>query len=232
MDDEKAILATVQAVSAARTIDDTRVFLTGWSGGSYAVLFTGLRHTDIFRAIAVRQGTFNEHFVEPTVPFLDPHQPVLLMYGNIDSLKDDTKKAINWMQDQGMQPRRLERVGAHRRDPEPVYSFFADVVRNQPWIRIVVEDDPDNAMKVRLSVKSSFEAGHYLWDFGDNERSVEARPTHTYARPSSYTVKVAVYTANERVYVRQIELPIPRIRLGAVAQILPTTQPTTEPTKY
>src|SRR5438477_516091 len=83
---------------------------TGCSAGAYAVMFTGLRHPDVFRALAVRQGNFRECYVEPCIPFLDPHQPVMLMYGNLDTLKDEAEEAITWLQAHDMQPTRLERL--------------------------------------------------------------------------------------------------------------------------
>lgn len=224
VEDERALLAIVRDVSAARSIDDTRVFLTGWSAGSYAVLFTGLRHPEVFRALAVRQGNFKEDYVLPAIPFLDPHQPVLLMFGNLDPLKDESEDAVTWMQNKGLQPTRLERTGAHKRDPEPVYSFFVDTVRNRPWIRLNVEDDGNDAMRVRLHAKASFDVNRYWWDFGDEQQSPVASPVHIYEKPGTYTVKVAVYTAGDKVFVRQIQLQVPRVRLGAVP-VAPSTTP-------
>ncbi len=215
-DDERAILGVVRAVSGSHSVDATRIFLTGWSAGSYAVLYTGLRHPDVFRGLAIRQGNFKAEFVEPTVPFLDRHQPVLVMFGNIDLLKDDAQACIDWLKSHDLDPTVLERPGAHRRDPNPVYSFFADVVRHRQWIRVRVEDDPQDPMAVRYSVTSSFEPYRYLWDFGDGQRGVEESPKHRYERPGLYTVRVAVYTAEGKdPYVRQINLQVPRVRLGA-----------------
>ncbi len=218
VEDEKAILAIVRDISAARNIDDTRVFLTGWSAGSYAVLYTGLRHPDIFRALVVRQGNFKAEYFEPCVPFLDRYQPVLFIFGNLDPLKDEGLKAIDWLKGHALEPQRIERTGPHRRDPEPVYSFFVDVVRHRPWIRITIEDDPQDPMTVRLGVKASFEPARYLWDFGDDSpRTNVATPVHRYQRPGAFTVKLAAYTGGDRTFVRQIQLKIPRVRLGTTA---------------
>mgnify|MGYP001068408245 CR=1 FL=1 len=224
LEDEKAILSIVRTVRAARSVDETRIFLTGWSAGGYAVLFTGLRHPDVFRALAARQGNFDERFLEPTIPFLDRNQPIFVMYGNLDPLKDDAVRAVEWLERHDLRPRQLERTGAHRREPEPVYSFFVDVVRNHPWIRIGVEDDPTDPMRVRFTVRTSFPASRYLWDFGDGERSTSASPVHTYSDPSLYTVKVAVYTAGGTPFVRQVQLQIPRVRLGATPLPTPSGQ--------
>ena len=54
--DEQTILAAVRHVEAAYNVAEDEVFITGWSAGGYAVLFTGLRNPDVFRALALRQG--------------------------------------------------------------------------------------------------------------------------------------------------------------------------------
>jgi len=226
-EDEKAILSIVRGIRAARSIDETRIFLTGWSAGAYAVLYTGLRHPDLFRALALRQGNFKPEFVEVCIPFIDRYQPILVTYGNLDPLvpKEQAEASIEWLRSNEMRPEVKERAGAHRRDPQPVYEFFADVVKNRPWIRILVEDDPRDPMHVKFSVRSSFEPVKYLWDFGDHERSPVAAPDHRYDKPAMYTVRVALYTAGDKPYVRQIHLQMPRIRLGVQAATEPATHP-------
>jgi len=214
-DDEEAILAIVRAVQAAHSVDPSRVFLTGWSAGGYAVLFTGLRNPDVFRALAVRQGNFNPAFVEPCIPFLDRYQPVQVMYGDIDLMKDQASACVDWLREHGLSPTILERPGAHKRDPEPVFAFFADVVRHRPWVRLNVRDDPADPMHVSFSVRTSFEPVKFLWDFGDNEpRSPLAAPDHRYGKAGLYTVRVAVWPAKKGPFVRKVQLRIPRVRLG------------------
>lgn len=215
MQDEKAILSIVRTIQAARSVDPTRIFLTGWSAGGYAVLFTGLRHPDVFRALSVRQGNFDPAYLEPCIPFLDRFQAVQILYGADDFLKDQATACIAWLRSQGMEPITLGRPGFHKRDPEPVFSFFANVVRDRPWVRLTVEDDPVDPMHIRFGVRTSFEPTQYLWDFGDkSERSPVATPGHRYAEAGFYDVRLAVWPAGGGPYVRQIRLQVPRIRLG------------------
>ncbi|UCD29401.1 MAG: prolyl oligopeptidase family serine peptidase [Planctomycetota bacterium] len=222
MEDEAAILSIIRAVKAARSVDENRIFLTGWSAGAYAVLFTGLRHPDVFRALSIRQGNFNTKFFEPCVPFLDRYQPIQMTYGHIDPI-DRAEDCITWLRNHDMEPDVLERPGIHKRDPLPVYLFFKEVVSKRPWVRVNVHDDPVDAMKVGFSVKASFEPRRYLWDFGDGQkRSPVAAPEHWYEKPGMYTVKVAVWFKKDKHYVRSIQLQIPRIHLGARP---PTTAP-------
>jgi len=222
MADEKAILSVVRAVQAARAVDDTRIFLTGWSAGGYAVLFTGLRNPGVLRALSVRQGNFDPAFVEPCVPFLDRFQSVQVLYGESDLLKDQALAAIDWLRNHGMEPTVLSRQGFHRRDPEPVFAFFAQVVRSCPWVRVAVADDPLDPMRVRFSTRTSFEAARFLWDFGDGQpRSPLATPEHRYDQSGFYDVRLAVWSDKGGPFVRQLRLQMPRVRLG--------TQPATTP---
>lgn len=216
MEDEEAILAIVHAIQAGYRIDPPRIFLTGWSGGGYAVLHTGLRNPHLFRALAVRQGNFDPRFVESCVPFLDRHQPIQVTIGHLDVLLHDQGLAcIEWLRSHGLDPMVVERSGAHRRDPEPVLAFFVDVVRNRPWIRVLVTDDASDPMRVRLQTQTSFDAQRFLWDFGDDsERSPLPHPEHRYEKPGLYTVRVALWPAEGGPLVRQIPLQVPRIRLG------------------
>ena len=215
IEDEKAILAIVRAVQAARSVDTSRIFLTGWSAGGYAVLFTGLRHPDVFRALSVRQGNFDAAFVEPCAPFLDRYQPIQILYGESDLLKDQALACIDWLRGHGLEPTALGQPGIHHRSPEPVFSFFTTVVRQRPWVRVLVEDDARDPLKVRFGTRSSFEPAKFLWDFGDSQlRSPLANPEHRYARAGFYDVQLAVWAANGGPYVRQIRLQVPRVRLG------------------
>lgn len=222
MDDERAILSLVGHVRAGRSIDDTRVFLTGWSAGSYVVLFVGLRHPEVFRALSVRQGNFREEYLQPVVPFLDPHQAIQVTYGEFDLLRKDALACIDWLRAHNMDPTPLETFAQHRRDPNPVFAFFANVVRNEPWVRLEVKEDPADEMRVTLAVRASFVPQACFWDFGDGHHSREVAPTHRYEQPGTYTVRVVLGEPGSGRVVRSIKLQLPRVRLGATP---PTTRP-------
>lgn len=222
IDDERAILSMLCAVRCCRSVDENRIFITGWSAGGYDVLFVGLRHPEIFRAVAVRQGNFNPAYVEPCIPFLDRNQPIQVTYGRFDLLRDDALKCLDWLRNHDMEPSAVERDIAHRRDLDPVYNFFVDVIRNRPWLRIEVREDPADDMRMTFSTRASFAAAKVLWDFGDGQRSGEASSSHRYANPGLYTVKVAAWPGGGDPHVRQVQLQVPRTRLGAAR---PATAP-------
>lgn len=214
--DEEAILGLIRTIQSAYAIDDSRIFLTGWSAGGYAVLFTGLRHPDVFRALSVRQGNFDSAFVEPCIPFLDRHQPIQIMFGSEDVLLgNQPANCIAWLRSHDIEPTLLERAGFHRRDPGPVVAFFSDVATRRQWIRVSVKDDPSDPMKLTFSVRSTFPPIRHLWDFGDDtERVSLINPTHRYGMAGSYTVRVALWPAKGDPYVRHVKVQVPRVRLG------------------
>lgn len=222
LDDETTILSAIRSVSAAYNVDDTRIFLTGWSAGGYAVLFTGLRNPGVFRALALRQTNFNAAFLELAVPFLDPAQPVQVMYGSLDPFREGALACIDWLRTHEFDPVTLERTGTHRRDPDPVYRFFTQVVRHQPWVRVQVKENPDDPMLVHLSVKTSFQPVRYLWDFGDgSERQSLPSPSHRYENPGQYNIRVGVWSTEKNRHVRQVQVRVPRVRLGTATPVAP-----------
>ncbi len=216
--DERLILQAVRRVKAAYSIDENRVFLNGWSAGAHAVLFTGLRNPDVFRALAIRQGTFREEFVEPCIPFLDRYQAVLVNYSDLDPL-DNSEPMIDWLRRHEIEPMVQIRATGHKRDPERVFNFFMHVLRSRPYVRVVVLESPSDPMEIQFKARTSFEPKRYLWDFGDNSRSDQAEPVHTYVEPGLYTVKFAAWTESGKPKVRYIQLKVPSIRLGSEAPV-------------
>jgi pimeloyl-ACP methyl ester carboxylesterase len=219
--DEKVILETVRMIRAGYSVNTDQIFITGWSAGSYAALFTGLRHPDIFRAVSIQQGQFKAAYFEPCVAFLDRYQPVQILSGNMDIL-DNSEDMIEWFREHDMRPQAIGRVGGHRRDLVPVYGFFADVVRNRPWIRVMVRVDSD-PMTVGFRARTSFEPTSMLWDFGDQQRSSEPAPTHTFTEPGLYTVKVALWSTKSKYHIRHLSLKVPQYQPGTSRSISEAT---------
>jgi len=215
LEDEATILAAVRSVKASYNVDESRVFLTGWSAGGYAVLFTGLRNPDVFRALSLRQPNFDPELVELCKPFFDRTQRIQITYGNLDPLRDGAMQCIDWLRAHDFDPITLERPGMHKRDALPVYEFFVQTVRHHPWVRVQVREDGRDPMRLLLGVKTSFEPVRYLWDFGDGtERVPVASPEHRYAEPGQYNIRVGVWRNDKDYHVRQVQVQVPRIRLG------------------
>lgn len=215
--DERAILAVLDHIRAGYRVADDRVFLTGWSGGGYAVLFTGLRHPAVFRALALRQGTFDARFVEPCLPFADPYQPIYVLYGAVDLFtQEQAKRCLQWLREHRLFAAEEETVGSHRRHPELAYQFFRRCVKLYPWIQMaayrVSADDP---LSVQFSARCSPAAKAYLWRFGDEQHSREPAPVHRYSEPGRYEVKLTVRTGQGEQSVRSLLVDVPTTAAAA-----------------
>jgi acetyl esterase/lipase len=217
-----AILSILQSLRGAYTIDDSRIFLTGSSTGSLPALLAALRYPDVFRAVSVRQPDFPPEFIDPAVPFLDPYQPIRVVYCPSDLFTGKKAKAcIEWLRRHELYVSTVEQRGTLLPDPAPLFGFFEQVVRKVPWIRIQVRDNPADDMEVSFSAKLSVKPTRVRWEFGDGTISEELAPTHKYAKAGRYKVKLAIGSSGEGRHVRQVELQVPRVRLGAR-----TTSPT------
>lgn len=60
--DEQVIMDILGDLSLRGEISLAEVYITGWSSGSSAALTIGLRHSDLFRGIAVRYGPLDDLF--------------------------------------------------------------------------------------------------------------------------------------------------------------------------
>ena len=68
-----------------------------------------------------------------------------------------------------------------------------------------------------MSPFPAFEPARCLWDFGDGTTVSDPAPSHRYARPGQYTVKVGLSgDKGAKRTTRHIQLQIPRVRLGGV----------------
>lgn len=215
-EDEAFVLSIIRTIRGAYSIDDTRVFLTGRGSGAFTALYVGLRHPDLCRAVSARQPTFKTEQLEPCVPFLDPYQPVQVLYCVSDVFgKKTAEECIGWLQDHEMNVTVLAEPGVQRRDPRAVFTFVAGVLRRQPFIRIQVRDNSADAMTVGFTTRLSLTPTRFRWEFGDGMSSDEPSPSHKYERPGKYLVKLSVWASAKQPHVRQAEIRVPRVRLGA-----------------
>jgi len=135
--DEQVILSTLQRTITSLNGDPNRVFLVGWSGGGYDVYYTGLRHPEIFRAIAVRMGLFDEKFLPDVKNRIDVHQPVFIFLAAEDFpvINTQCRKAHQWLLDQGMKRVTLREIpGAHERKPEVPFRYLKDAMEQYSFV--------------------------------------------------------------------------------------------------
>lgn len=213
--DERTILGVVAAVRASHRIAEERIFLTGWSGGGFAVYYTGLRHPDVFRALAVRQGTFDARFLSDTARRIDRWQPVFIYYGAMDPVTEQCDAAIAWLRDKGMWVKEWLEPGIHRRMPVSMaWDFFKEIYTNRPWIRVqALSPDSQRPRSVRFSLRAVPPALAAEWDFGDGQSASSLTASHEYAGDGEFNVVVKVQLTNKKWYQRTLRVRVPR---GAV----------------
>lgn len=204
-EDEAAILGMVRAVKNSHRIAEERVFMTGWSAAAYDILHTGMSHPDVFRALLIRQGTFDERFVDVPDRQLDRWQPIKIIYGSSDFLRDQAVACIKWLRSRGQYVEELEVSGSHRRlDPATAWKFFSEVIAKRPWIRIRTwTPDPRNPLTIAFAVDAVPAAKNLKWFFGDGADSFEAQPTHTYQTGGDYEVTLNVDLGGGKKYQRK-----------------------------
>ncbi|MFO0974461.1 MAG: PKD domain-containing protein [Phycisphaerae bacterium] len=208
--DERTLLALVTAIKAARNVAEEQVFMTGWSAGSFAILHTGLNHPELFRALAIRQGTFNPEFMTASDERLDRWQPIFVYYGVMDPLRDESLKCIAWLRDHKLFVESREMLGGHKREDVRVsWDFFRKVVRERPWVRPrFARTDLSNRGAVRFWCDSQPAYVGIRWDFGDGQTSDEPAPQHEYAAPGRYDAACTVRLKSGKSYRRPLAVQI------------------------
>ncbi|MEE8169975.1 MAG: alpha/beta hydrolase-fold protein [Phycisphaerae bacterium] len=216
--DEQTILGVVAAVRAAYNVAEERVFLTGWSAGGYAVLNTGLRHPEVFRALAVRQGNFEPEYLEGVEHRLDRWQPIFVFYGSMDPIGEQSRASVEWLRDRDMFVKELARPGVHRRLPVSIaWDFFEDTFKNRPWIRLsAVVPDYRRPRRVRFAIRAAPAAVDARWSLGDETELSGLQPAHDYQADGTYDVTARVRLKNGKWYRRNIAVRVPRTSMGLV----------------
>lgn len=213
-EDEKAILAVVDEVKRRYTVAESRIFMTCWSAGSFPVLDTGLKHPDVFRALFIRQGTFDERFLDVTDEQLNPWQMIKVVYGKTDMLRKQSIECIEWLQKRGMYVVREEMPGSHRRiDPNHTWQFFKQVIDERPWVRLTLRPrDLSDPTAIYFALESVPAATKQKWFFGDGSESYEATGVHQYAQPGEYEVTVNIAMGNGKKYTRAKTIRVAGVR--------------------
>lgn len=213
-EDEKAILGVVDEVKRRYTVAESQVFMTCWSAGSFPLLYTGLRHPDVFRALFIRQGTFDERFLDIPEDQLNRWQMIKVVYGKTDMLRQQSIECIKWLQDRNLYVVREEMPGSHRRiDPSHSWRFFKQVIDERPWIKLTLRPrDLSNPMAIHFDLESVPPAKKQKWFFGDGGESYDVSGVHQYAQPGVYEVTVNVAMRNGKKFARTQTIRVAGVR--------------------
>lgn len=88
-EDEPFVLALVEEMKGKYKIDPNRVFLMGVSAGAHFTYHVGLKHPELFRAIAVYAGSLaasKKRWGTPLAKEKEKQIPVFIMHGEKDEL--------------------------------------------------------------------------------------------------------------------------------------------------
>jgi len=210
-EDERHILSVLQHVRAGHSVSEDRIFLQGWSGGAVPALFTGLGHSDVFRAVAVMQPRFSAAAMSDVQTRIDSFQPVFLDFNVIDRLTgSDGKECAEWLQ-QSNAALSLNPHGKSKGDDLlPTVMFFEDTIRKTAWIH-VRSSTPDAARprEIKFKLQSSIQPVAYRWEFGDGQESPIAEPLHVYGVSGSYRVVVTVTGPRGASHKRAANVTVP-----------------------
>jgi pimeloyl-ACP methyl ester carboxylesterase len=216
IEDERHILDVVRQIKGAYQISEDRVFLSGWSAGNFAVLYTGLKHPQLFRALAVQQGNFDSGYLVDVQDRIDPHQPVAVIYGAADLFAGpDPKDCLAWLRGRGANVFEMEVGGGHRSHPKETQSFFRRVLGRVPWLHIrVLSVEGRDAMTAQFKTRGSFAPAAYRWGFGDGAETFVADPIHRFAEPGTYRVTLEATMGGDggRVVKRAVEVTMPQLQ--------------------
>ena len=126
--DEQMILSIVGQLTYRYRIDRRNVLITGFSGGGFPVYFVGLRHPDVFTAIAPRNCNFNANSIHGWYPPEARNTPIKVYYGQNDpgAIRGQSAKAIRYLRDNGFRVVETEVLpgAGHERHPEVAMRFF------------------------------------------------------------------------------------------------------------
>ncbi len=214
-EDERAIVNIVRSVVKNFNGDENHIYLTGWSGGGYAVYYTGLKHPEIFRALVSKMGNFDERFLPDVLPYLDPYQPILIMMAGEDfpTLNAQSRAAYNWLKKNGMKRVSLREItGIHYRKPKnTLYTFryFRKVTEDYTFIRLKAIVGVDgNPLKVQFILCADPKPRKVIWDFGDGQTGEGLTLQHYYKAPGKYVVRVFVLTSRSARTERRITVDL------------------------
>lgn len=210
LEDERRILATIRHVQAAYTISDDRIFIYGWAAGAQPAIYTGLRHPELFRAVAVFQPKIGAEALAEARRSVDSHQAVLVYTNATDAIwGHPSGECVTWLRNAGSDVTEDPTGPARRTDGARAVDFFDRVIRSRPWIHIVATPtSPTQSSEFRFQLRASSAPVGLRWRFGDGGEASVAEPVHAYAKPGTYRVEVELRDAQGKTHERTTEITV------------------------
>lgn len=208
--DERRILATVRHVQAAHTVSEDRIFIYGWAGGAQTALFTGLRHPEVFRAIAVFQPRIEVQALTEASRSVDASQAVLVFTNSADAIwGHPAAECLQWLRKSGVDVTEDPLGPARRTDGARAVDFFDRTIRNRPWIQIEKSwPNVANPAELRLAVRASFTPQSIRWRFGDGAEANGSETVHVYSKLGTYRVEVELRDEQGKTHGRATAITV------------------------
>ncbi len=209
--DEGDIMAAIQHVRGGHSISGNRVFVYGWGGGANAALHVGMRHADIFRAIALGRPKCRTEFLTDAGSAIDHNQPVYVNYSLSDFVSGrHSRKCIDWLYSIGADVREDAAGPVRKTDCVRTVGFYEELIRKEPWVFIrAYPTVAANPLELQFKLHSSIQPRQYVWDFGDGDGSQVAEPIHTFAALGEYSIAVTLGGPDDTELRRTLRLRIP-----------------------
>lgn len=192
-DDERHILSVLDHVRAGQSISDDRILMYGHGNGAMPALVTALGAPDTFRTVALSDPRLRVEELAAMNRPLDPYQPLLIRYNSRDSfLGQHVRDSVDWLRSHGANLRADTFGNAPAASLQRVVEFYQHVIRNEPWLRVrAVPTGAGDGLELSFQLRISPSLQELHWQFGDGAESTDAQPSHRYARPGTYTVRVS-----------------------------------------
>ena len=115
----------------------------GWSAATMLLCSPSFRHPDMFGPFPVGRGISKAEYVEPAVAVSGPQSARFRSPSDSTRLEGCRQKCVECAATSTkMDPTAAALHGGHRRDPGPVFSFFALVVRTPAAVRMNIRRSP------------------------------------------------------------------------------------------
>ncbi len=113
------ILRMIDSLKKHYNIDESRIYLVGFSAGAVFTYYLGLSNPDKFRAIAAFAGSFKCLKSVPLSKDSEKHIPVLILHGSRDNVVDisESEYAQQQLKDYGYQVKFIELKGEKHNYP-------------------------------------------------------------------------------------------------------------------
>ena len=126
--DDQTILDCLRYMQAKYNIDPDGVLLTGFSAGGYPMYYTGLRHPELFSALAARACNSHQDIFEKVRVTAELRKLPVIIIRPKDGLGPIAKQsweAFRWLRNRGCKLAEHHKIaGGHMRLPGPAWKYW------------------------------------------------------------------------------------------------------------